>query len=311
MPFIMSSTDPGVLYIGTYRIYRNPTAPYGTWYPISPDLTDGINNKYHVITTIAESPLDTGILYVGTSDGNVVRRLSSTSSWENIYSTLPNRYVTSVKASPNFTNSVFVSHSGYRDNDFIPHIHKSTDNGSSWIDISGDLPQLAVNDVVILDGYSDEAIFAATDGGVYFTSDGGLIWSRVGNNMPVIPVYDIEYDNENNHIIAGTFGRSMWSVSIDSIFVIVGISQHEIKNMKHSISLYPVPATTTININNLPENIIRANIVSLNGQVVKVLQPEELKATRRINISNLNQGIYFLIITTNQKNISSKFVVVR
>ncbi len=308
MPFIMSSANPAVLYAGTYRVYRNATAPYGAWYPISPDLTDSIDNKYHVLTTIAESPLDTAILYAGSSDGNVLRRLNTDTVWQSIHDSLPDRYVTSIKASPNYVNSVFVSHSGYRDNDFIPHIHYSNNNGDNWTDISGDLPQLAVNDIVILTGYSDEVVFTATDGGVYFTSNAGINWARVGNNMPIIPVYDIEYDDVNNKIIAGTFGRSMWSVSIDSIFITVGINKYPHVNNELSLEIYPVPALNTITIKNLPTDFKRLSIISSNGILIKEVQNLSNRNSIIIDITTLPNGIYFIVAQGNLQKRTGKFI---
>jgi len=81
--------------------------------------------------------------------------------------------VTSVKPSPAFADYVYATNSGYLDNDFIPHLHRSKDAGLTWEDISGDLPPLAVNDVYILPGHQDSILFAGTDGGVYGTMNAG------------------------------------------------------------------------------------------------------------------------------------------
>ena len=174
MPYLMSQQDNTYFICGTYRIYEMNGAPFGTWSVISPDLTDGpvSEDRFHVITTVSQSPLNANYLYAGTSDGNVWAT-SDGSTWNNVTSFLPERYVTSILASPINSNTVFVTHSGYKYNEFIPHVHKSQDNGQNWTDISGDLPQMAVNDIVVTPGYEDK-IFVATDGGVYYTVNGGL-----------------------------------------------------------------------------------------------------------------------------------------
>ncbi len=311
MPIIMSSHDPSVLYTGTYRIYKNSNAPTGSWSTISSDLTDGINSKFHVISTIHESPIDSTILYVGTSDGNVWRSLNGGTTWEDIYSTLPNRYVTSVKASPNFANSVFVSHSGYRDNDFIPHIHRSDDYGSTWTDISGDLPQLAVNDLVILEGYGDMVIIAATDGGVYFTDNGGLKWARLASDMPIVPIYDIEYDSYYQKIIAGTFARSMVSFSLDSLLTIVSIEDQINPTSTSSLTVYPNPTVDYINISGLPKGDKQLWISSMEGQIMKSLSIQDQESPYQIKVEMLPPGVYTLSILSNNERESLRFMVVR
>ena len=111
---------------------------------------------------------------------------------------------------------VFVSHSGYKDNDNIPHIHVSADNGSTWTNISGDLPPFAIN-AIELSNLNDSLIFVATDGGVYFTLNQGVNWERLGTNMPLFQIYDVELEVATGKLIAGTYARSIWSIGVDSI----------------------------------------------------------------------------------------------
>lgn len=215
MPFILSSFDPTRQYTGTYRVYRNSTGAGGTWDSLSLDLTDGVifGNGFHTISTVEESSVDQNILYAGTSDGNVWVSDDFGLNWTEITDTLPDRYVTSIKASQVDDSTAFVTHSGYKYNDFFPHIHKTTDLGATWIDISGDLPPLAINDVYLYPN-SDDILFVATDGGVYGTQNGGTTWDRIGNNMPTIPVYDLEIEPTTQTLIAGTHARSIMTYNL-------------------------------------------------------------------------------------------------
>jgi photosystem II stability/assembly factor-like uncharacterized protein len=218
MQYTIGQHDPEVMYTGTYRVYRGQ-GHLPLWTPISEDLTDGIvfGARFHTITTLNESPLDPELLYVGTTDANVWRGNPLSQTWTNISSGLPNRYVSSVKASPSDPGRVFVSQTGYKDNDFVPRIHRSDDQGATWTPISGDLPNLAVNDLVILPGHQDSVIFAATDGGVYGTTNGGVHWERLGTGIPLVPVYDLDINTAAHKLIAGTFARSAFSFPLDSL----------------------------------------------------------------------------------------------
>ncbi|RMG57750.1 MAG: PKD domain-containing protein, partial [Bacteroidetes bacterium] len=217
MPFILSPQNPQVQYTGTYRVYRNTSGPGGTWQAISPQLTlpVQVHPRFHTITCVEVSPLNPQVLYAGTTDAQVQRSLDGGATWTNISAGLPTRYVTDLKASPVDSATLFVSHSGYKDGEYLPHVHRSTNYGNSWTDISGNLPDLAVNDLFVYPS-DDDILFAATDGGVYGTIDGGQSWSRLGTNMPLVAVYDLEIEPINQRLVAGTYGRSIMTFPLGS-----------------------------------------------------------------------------------------------
>lgn len=217
-PYFISSHQPDQHFAATYRVYISSTGT--SWSAISGDLTDGIifGPRFHTVSCLNESPVLPGKLMAGTSDGNVWRR-DPNGGWVNITAGLPDRYVTSVHGSPTLPNRIFTSHSGFRDNEYIPHIHRSDDNGQTWTDISGNLPQIPVNDLVVLAGHADSVLFAATDAGVYFTLNSGATWARLGGNMPFIPVFDIEQNPVRKELMAATYARGLWTFPLDSVFV--------------------------------------------------------------------------------------------
>ncbi len=212
-PYMISRFNDDILYTGTYRMYKSTAGVYPNFNPISTDLTDGIifGSGFHTITTINEDFFNPDILYVGTTDANVWRTLNGGATWNNITLGLPGHYVTDLITSPSTPNRIFITHSGYKENEFIPHIHRSDDNGTTWIAISGDLPDLAINAMAV-HPYNDDYIFVATDGGVYYSENGGTNWDRMGFSMPILAVYDIEFDIATNRIVAGTYARGIWSI---------------------------------------------------------------------------------------------------
>ncbi|MFT4665160.1 MAG: photosystem II stability/assembly factor-like uncharacterized protein [Polaribacter sp.] len=221
MPYMMSAHDPEVLYAGTHKAYRHDRNSSPSWYAISGDLTDGniYGAGFHSISTVHESPVDADVLYAGTTDGNVWRSTSNGALWTSINDGLPDRYVTCIKADPNNPNGVYVSHSGYKYNEEIDHIHYSSDQGTSWTDISGDLPQMGINHIEVMPNNNGTVLFVATDAGVYASLNGGNSWDRLGTNYPFITTYDLDLNIANNELIAGTFGRSILTFPLDSIGV--------------------------------------------------------------------------------------------
>ncbi len=305
MPYIQSTHNPDNYYTGTYRPYKYSS---GSWTDIGPDITDGIifGDRYHTVSTLAESPMQNGKLYYGTTDGNVWYSPNDGAAWIDRTTGLPDRYVTSLKSSVQTANRVFVSHSGYKSNDFIPHVHRSDNDGQTWVDISGNLPQIAVNSLFIYPN-SDDIIFAGTDGGVYATLNGGGSWQRLGNNMPVIPVYDLDLDVANNRLIAGTHARSIMTYPIDSLLILT--SGNYIQQALR-LTIYPNPARDRIYIS-LPfaaDSNGKINIYSSSGQLLQTQQTKN-GVNQEINISNLDTGIYLTSIENQGRKFASKFVV--
>lgn len=308
MPIIMSSENSQVMYTGTYRVYRNETSPFGIWEPISGDLTDGIiyGARYHTITTVAESKANSEILYAGTTDGNVWRTLDGGDNWDNITDGLPERYVTNIKTSADDESVVYVTHSGFKDNDNVSYIHKSLDNGDTWTSLGGDLPELPVNHIEI---YTDSAFVIATDAGVYYTNNEGDNWGRVGNNMPLIPVFDIELDLAENTLVAGTFARSLMTFPIDSLFNEIetpvdtsnGVGELSISK----INVYPNPSQDIIRLAGIGENT-EYKIYSLAG---KLIQSGSLNNNAEvISVRHLSHGRYFVEINDGEKHTVESFI---
>lgn len=216
-PYLISRHNPNKLLAGTYRVYSYEGQ---LWTSLSNDLTDGniYGPQFHTVSCVEESPVLAGKLFAGTSDANVWRR-EPVGNWVNISAGLPNRYVTSVQGSPTLPNRIFVTHSGFRESEYIPHLHRSNNNGQGWTDISGDLPQVPVNDLFIWPGHADSILFAATDAGVYFSKNAGSNWNRLGESVPFVPVFDLEHNIARQQLIAATYARGLWTFPLDSVLI--------------------------------------------------------------------------------------------
>ncbi|MBL7776551.1 MAG: hypothetical protein JNK89_11150, partial [Saprospiraceae bacterium] len=217
LPYLRSIHADARLFAGTYRVYFSENG--SGWGPVSGDLTDGVifSPRFHTISCLDESPLLPDKLLAGTSDGNVWRREPS-GAWTKISAGLPDRYVTAVIASPSAPNRMYVTHSGFRDNEYIPHVHRSNDNGASWTDISSNLPNVPVNDLYVLPGHADSVLFVATDAGVYVSLNSGAQWQRLGKNLPFVPVFDLERNPVRNQLMAASYARGLWTFPLDSVF---------------------------------------------------------------------------------------------
>jgi len=314
MPYILSAGNPDHMYAGAQRVYRNTNSYLGSWEPISDNIV-GQEGYKPSISTVAESPVNTDYLYAGTTNGKVWHSPDAGANWTNISDGLPERYVTATKPSPLNEETIYATVSGYKYNDFIPHVHRSDDRGATWTDISGNLPQVAVNDIFIYPEMGDSLLFVATDGGVYATLDAGESWDRLGSNMPVIKVNDLAWNEAKNEIVAATFARSIQSFPIDSILVGEGVMTVSVENttlLKPQLDIFPNPATDYINIhfNNIEQGkTARIAIIDAQGKLAYETSSDTFgKVAKRINISDLPKGMYFVKIKMRHQIISGQFI---
>lgn len=305
-PYFISSFNNFELYTATYRVHKNQSGPVDAWSPISPDLTDGTNDAFHVVTALNQSTLNASLLYAGTSDARVWVTNDGGINWNLINTGLPTRNVSCVKSSPSNPNAVFVSMSGYRNNDSVPHIYYSTNKGNTWVSIAGNLPNFAINDIWIDPLYHDSALIIANDGGVYATQTQGQSWERVGTNMPIIPVYDIEYNPNNHKIFAGTFARSMQSMHKDSIIIPPhqGTGMNEVLSSGH-ILIYPNPSQHEFFIEST-WNIEDLYVIDMFGR--NVYHEKGRGKKMQVNITSLASGPYLLVTETEKGRRKEKFV---
>ncbi len=216
-PLIQDPHDPDTRYFGTHRVYRSVDPR--NWTSISGDLTGGVHQGNNgqvngTLTTLAVSPVDADVLWAGSDDGKVRRTTMGGGLWNDVSSGLPDRWITSVRADPFDRETAYVTVSGFRWNEALPHVYQTTDLGSNWQAISGNLPEAPVNDLLADPDISGRFI-VATDVGVYVTSDGGTTWSELGAGLPRVVVTALALDPVNDILYAATYGRSVFSLPMN------------------------------------------------------------------------------------------------
>ncbi len=213
-PVAIDPTNHLHLFYGTNFLYRS-TNGAASWNKISPDLTNGPHpySAFGTITTIDVSHNNGNVVYVGTDDANVWVTKNGGANWTKITAGLPSRWVTRVTVDPTNDSIAYVTISGHFEGLDSAHVFRTANYGASWTAINGDLPAGPINDIVV-DPANTRQLFIGTDFGVYSTSNLGSNWLPLGTGLPVIPVDDIAFDPGSRKLVAGTHGRSMYSISI-------------------------------------------------------------------------------------------------
>ena len=230
-PVIISPHDSKTIYTGAQVLLRS-TDRGDHWEEISPDLSTNPADKimpnseggipggipWFGISSIAESPVTAGLLWVGTSDGNVQMTRDAGSHWTDVTDKVAaaggraDAYVSRVAASAHNEGTAYVAKSGYKLDDFHAYLYKTTDHGATWTSISSNLPVEPVN-VIREDPDNASLLFAGTDAGLFVTMDGGARWVRM-TNIPNMPVRDLAMQQATRDLVVGSYGRGIFIANI-------------------------------------------------------------------------------------------------
>jgi len=235
-PFQISQFDNKTLYVGGNFVFKS-TDRGDSWKRLGPDLTTGADRtkmpimgkmpgreilslndgvqSFPCITALSESPVRTGVLWAGTDDGNLQVTRNDGETWKNVAANVPGipkgTYVSRVVASRSGEGGAFVAFDGHRGNDFTPYLFLTTDFGEHWTDISSGLPRNNGTVHAFAEHFRNpNLLFAGTEFGLFVSFNRGRQWQELKNNLPRVPVFDIQIHPRENDLILATHGRSIW-----------------------------------------------------------------------------------------------------
>jgi hypothetical protein len=238
---------------------------------------------------------------VGTDDGNVWQTENGGTNWTNISSGLPLRWITRVAVDPYDENIVYTTLSGYRYDSYLPHVFRSSDAGGTWEDITGTLPEAPANDIIV-DPALDSTLYLATDFGVYVTRNLGAYWQMLGDNLPNVPVVDLDFHQPTRTLVAASYGRSMYSFNVDQL-----VSVSEQINQAEVITVFPNPVNQVLNFAcNLKEDA-QYSILDLNGRMICNGKLAGGDSEYRIGVTALRTGNYILRLKAGNRILTAKF----
>jgi photosystem II stability/assembly factor-like uncharacterized protein len=229
-PLLLSPHNSGILYTGAQVLFRSLDRG-DHWEEISPDLTTneaskisppGMTVQFCTMTTIAESPLAAGTIWVGTDDGKVQVTRNHGAAWTDATPKLAaagapaHFWVTRVVASRFAPGTAYVTKAGRRYDQFAPVVMKTTDFGETWTSVAGNLPEQSV-DVVVEDPADKDVLYAGTQKGVFVSIDGGRVWTALNGNMPTVPVTDMLVHPREHDLVVATYGRGVYVANMDWI----------------------------------------------------------------------------------------------
>ncbi len=231
-PSLASMHQEGLVYLGGRRLFIS--RDYGDTWNWSDELDRGIDTSqrelmevphgdvyisandgvgaFGVIATLAESPLDWKVLWIGTDDGNLKYTRDQGETWTEVSQNVPGlpdgTYVSRVDASAHELGTAYATFDGHREGDFAPYVYRTTDWGESWTPLHGGLPEGSVN-VIVEHPDNPNVLFLGTEHAAWVSTDLGAHWAKL-QNLPTTTHDDLILHPREKDLVLGTHGNSIW-----------------------------------------------------------------------------------------------------
>ncbi len=277
-PLILDADDPDVFYLAANYVFRcaiTAAHPEGdvdhTCSPISGDLTaqqdtpfDGVDGAYHsygALFSIAQSPVDTDVLWAGADDGPIHVSRDRGRSWTRVDAGLPTgaptqAVVSKIEPSRAGAGIAYVAlDTHYRDGK-RPHLYRTENFGGAWTEITSDLPEWGVTYVILEDPHNPNVLYLGTETGLFVSIDRGTHWLRWRSNLPTTAVRSLAIQARDRELVVGTFGQAIWVADIAPI-------EQLAEALTHESFLFDVKPTVAYNL----RHTYGITIEELNGDV--------------------------------------------
>jgi photosystem II stability/assembly factor-like uncharacterized protein len=292
-PYEMAPGDHNTIVFGRADIWKTTNAQTATtsagWTQIA--TTSIVNGS---ISAIGISSTNINKIYIGTSNGRILVTTDNGATW------------------PTQTGFSYVSDFAVDNtNDAVCyatitgtggiHVWKTTNSGVNWNNITGNLPNIAANSIVLRTA-TPRMIFVGTDIGIFQSTDEGANWISFNSGFPSVQIYDMKYKQTVGLILVATHGRGCWTFDLNSTLGIDPFGQ--IPEQYNLSQNFPNPFNPSTNIEfDLPKyGFVTLEIYDVNGRTIDKLVNTNMNAGHyqiRWDASNYSSGVYFYKISTN------------
>ncbi len=262
-PLVISPHNAKTLYFGGNRVFRS--VDRGDTWSAGPEMTrtedrnrfdlmgakpgpdvlsrnDGVS-AWGTITSLAESPVLEGLLWVGTDDGLVQMSRDAGKTWRNVTDRVPGPprkgRISRVAPSHHDAGTVYASLDRHQDDDFAPYAFVSRDFGNTWKAVATGLPAVGWINVIKEHPNNPNVLFVGTETGLFVSVNSGIDWTRFTHGFPTVPVDDLVVHPRDNDLVVATHGRSIYV--LDDIAPLSGLTQEVAASELHLFA--PRPAT--------------------------------------------------------------------
>ncbi len=300
-PIISHPTQPGVFYTAREQVFKSTNWGFN-WQPISSG-TSGI------ISCLAISKTNPEVIYAA-SGSFIFKSTNSGSSFASVTSGLVYKTITSVNIHPDSSNVVLLTYSGFG----AGKVYKTSNGGSTWNNISSNLPDSPVNDLLIYyPGVATGIYYLAMDVGVFYTNSFGNTWNELADSLPNTVVMNIDYNQASDMVRIATHGRGVWETGTP-----IGIINYS-NEIPAAYSLYqnypnPFNPTTLFKYDIVKKGFVKLAVYDILGRELKTIFEgiqSPGKYTAQFNAGSLASGVYFYRLVTNDFTETRKMILTK
>jgi hypothetical protein len=210
------AVDPSIktLYFGTWRLFKSQDGvkwSLTSLRDLTTQETHPIDRNKDVLSAIGVGPPNSHVLYTGSAYGRVMFSDRAGSSWSDVTSNLPQRFIQSVTVDPQDAKVVYVTVGGFHSGHvFLKNGNLAGNASGQWIDISANLPDLPVKALAI-DPNNSSILYAGTDLGVWVSTDRQQPWRYLSEGVPPVIVTGIVATKDGTLRIS-TYGRGAYEL---------------------------------------------------------------------------------------------------
>ena len=254
-PIAISPHDHNKVYVGSQHVHMTSNGGQ-SWTVISPDLSlndksqmgdsggltlDNLGVEYGcIVFAIAESPLEEGLIWAGTNDGQVQLTRDGGENWTNVTSHIlnlpPLGTVSNIEPSRYDAGTCYITLDLHQVNNRDPFVYKTVDYGNTWKSISSDIPKTVFSYVhcVREDPVRKGMLYLGTENSLFVSFNDGKNWIPFQNNLPHAPVHWITIQDHFNDLVVATYGRGFWI--LDDISPLQQLTLEELDSDIHLFS---------------------------------------------------------------------------
>jgi photosystem II stability/assembly factor-like uncharacterized protein len=283
------------VYFGCQVLFRTRNRGQ-SWDVISPDLSTGDPSRIlfsggvvgdnlgqfygAVISAIAPSRTEQGVVWVGTNDGKVWISRDAGKNWTDLTKNVqmpPWGIVRRIDASHFDPGTAYMSVDYHLVDNRDPYLFKTADFGRTWTRIDTGLPKGHPLDYTLSiaeNPHRRGMIFAGTGHGFFYSRDDGKSWTQFKDKLPAAPVNWIEIPKNAPEVAVATYGRGLWILR-DAW----QLEQEDTLDTQAELQLYkPLPATfngpgsnasIVFGMKSAPSTPVTVEVLDAAGQLVR------------------------------------------